>query len=130
MTNKTRYALLTARALWELARYDLVNAIFGFKRMHRQLAAQRPKKRVCTPERGKLVLDAVTLAGCFYSKPILCLQRSVVAARLLRKAGVDARLVIGYRPAPFLSHAWVEVDGRVVNDSQAYRERLHVLCSV
>jgi hypothetical protein len=130
MTYRARYALLTARALWELARYDLANVMFGFKRMHRQLAAQRPKKRVCAPEIEKLVLDAVTLAGCFYYKPILCLQRSVVAARLLRKTGVDARLVIGYRAAPFLSHAWVEVNGRVANDSQAYKERLQVLCSV
>ena len=130
MTNRARYALLTVRALWELTRYDLVNVTFGFKRMHRQLAAQRPKKRACAPEIQKMVLDAVSLAGCLYYKPLLCLERSVVAARLLRKAGVDARLVIGYRPAPFLSHAWVEVDGRVVNDSQAYKERLQVLCSV
>ena len=130
MTNRARYALLTVRALWELARYDLVNVTFGFKRMHRQLAAQRPTKRACPSEIQKMVLDAVSLAGCFYYKPLLCLERSVVAARLLRKAGVDARLVIGYRPAPFLSHAWVEVDGRVVNDSQAYKERLQVLCSV
>lgn len=128
--NRVGYALLTARALWELARYDLVNATLGFKRMHRQLAAQRPRKRACPAETEKLILDAVSLAGCLYYKPILCLQRSVVAARLLRKAGVEARLTIGYRAAPFLSHAWVEVNGRVVNDSQAYKERLRVLCSV
>jgi hypothetical protein len=130
MTNRAKYALVTVQALWELARYDLMNVVFGFKRMHRQLAAQRPKNRACPPELQKLVLDAVCLAGCFYYKPILCLQRSVVAARLLRKTGVEARLVIGYRPAPFFSHAWVEVDGSVVNDSQAYKEWLQVLCSV
>ena len=130
MTNRTRYVLSTIRAIWELTRYDLVQVTFGFKRMHRKLAAQRPKKRACPAEIQRLILEAVSLAGCFYYKPILCLQRSVVAARLLRKAGVDARLVIGYRPAPFLSHSWVEVDGRVVNDSQAYKERLQVLCSV
>jgi hypothetical protein len=122
--------LWTLRALWQLARYDLVNVRFGFRRMHRQLASQHVKKRNLLPETQKLVLDAVCLAGCFYYKPVLCLQRSVVAARLLRKAGVQARLVIGYRAAPFFSHAWVEVDGRVVNDSQAYKERLQVLCTV
>ena len=130
MTNRARYALLTLRALWELARYDLVNVTFGFKRMHRQLASQRARKRARPPEIEKLVVDAVGLAGCFYYKPVLCLQRSVVAARLLRNAGVDARLVIGYRAAPFLSHAWVEVEDRVVNDSQAYKERLQVLCTI
>ena len=57
-------------------------------------------------------------------------QRAELAQREQVKAGVEARLTIGYRAAPFLSHAWVEVDGRVVNDSQAYKERLQVLCSV
>jgi len=35
--------------------------------------------------------------------------------------------VIGYRAAPFFSHAWVEVAGRVVNDSPIYQMRLQVL---
>ena len=130
MRSRARYALWTLRALWQLARYDLVNVTFGFKRMHRQLASQRTRRRAFAPQTEKLVVDAVCLAGCFYYKPVLCLQRSVVAARLLRKAGAEARLVIGYRAAPFLSHAWVEVDGRVANDSQAYKERLQVLCTV
>jgi len=51
----------------------------------------------------------VSLAACFYWKPVRCLQRSVAAMRLLRKCGIDGRLVIGYRPSPFFSHAWVEV---------------------
>ena len=70
------------------------------------------------------------LATCLYWKPVLCLQRSVCAVRLLRSHGVAARLVIGYRPSPFFSHAWVEVDGRVVNSSPAYKTRLRVLYSI
>ena len=121
---------MTCRALWELARYDLVNITLGFKRVHQQLASQRPSSRAGLSSGEKLVVDAVALACCFYYKPVLCLQRSAVAARLLKKAGIDARFVIGYRPAPFLSHAWVEVNGRVVNDSPVYKERLKVLCVV
>jgi len=130
MSPQTRLVLLTMRALYELLRYEVLNRVFGFKRMQGELAAQRPGKRVCSPKETKRIVDAVSLACCFYFKPVLCLQRSTVAARLLKKAGADARFVIGYRSAPFLSHAWVEVDGRVVNDSQAYKERLKVLCVV
>lgn len=36
-------------------------------------------------------------------------------------------MVIGCRPLPFESHAWVELDGRVVNDRQAYRTAFVVL---
>jgi hypothetical protein len=72
----------------------------------------------------KAICDAVLLATCFYWKPVLCLQRAVCTVRLLRRYGIHARLVIGYRPSPFFSHAWVEVDGRVVYGSPAYQKRL------
>jgi len=55
------------------------------------------------------------------------LQRSIVTARVMRRHGIPAEVVIGYRPSPFFSHAWVEVAGRVVNDSPAYQRRLRVL---
>jgi hypothetical protein len=51
----------------------------------------------------------------------------MVTARLLRRRGFDAEVVIGCRPEPFFSHAWVELDGRVVNDSPVYREQLPAL---
>ena len=125
----SRYALLVIRTLWELIRYDVVNATLGFQHISRQVARQPVASRAFEPETESLVCEAVCLAACFYWKPVLCLQRSVVATRLLRKFGIHSHLVIGYRPAPFFSHAWVEVDGRVVNDSPAYKDRLHVLCT-
>jgi len=124
--NKT---LLVLQALWELIRYDLVNVTLGFQRVCRQVASQPVASQKFPKQTESLVCDAVSLAACFYYKPVLCLQRSVAAARLLKKSGIKGSLVIGYRPAPFLSHAWVEVDGRVVNDSSVYKERLHVLCT-
>lgn len=47
-----------------------------------------------------------------------CLQRSTVLWRELNRRGVDADLRIGVRAgdtSPAM-HAWVEVDGRIVND--------------
>ncbi len=125
--SRKRYARLVIRALLELARYDLISVRAGFQGVHRQLAQHAVALRTFGLAEESLICEAVRLASCFYVKPVLCLQRSVAAARLLRKAGIDGRLVIGYRPTPFFSHAWVEVDGRVVNDSPAYKERLRVL---
>jgi hypothetical protein len=45
----------------------------------------------------------------------------------LRAYGAQADVVVGYRLAPFLAHAWVEVGGRIVNDSPAFRRSLQVL---
>ena len=124
--NKT---ILVVQALWELVRYDLVNVSLGFQHICRQVSRQPVASQTGPRQTESLVCDAVGTAACFYYKPVRCLQRSVVAARLLKKSGIKSCLVIGYRPAPFLSHAWVEVDGRVVNDSPVYKERLHVLCT-
>jgi len=106
-----------------------VNALLGFRRIYGEVEEQRVDSRNGRAE-TKEICEAISLATCFYWKPVHCLQRSVVAARLLRKHGVNGRVVIGYRPSPFFSHAWVEVNGRVVNDSPAYKDRLHVLCTL
>ena len=125
-----QYGFVVLRAIWELVRYDVMMALRGFGSIQRQLKRQSPVTKAADPERQQAICNAVLLATCFYWKPVLCLQRSVCAVRLLRSYGLPAKLVIGYRPAPFLSHAWVEVDGRVVNSSPGYKQRLRVLCTV
>ncbi|SPF54887.1 conserved hypothetical protein [Candidatus Sulfopaludibacter sp. SbA4] len=125
-----RYALLVCRALYELARYEAITWLRGFGCIQRQLSRQSIAPKPTSPELEQAICDAVLLATCLYWKPVLCLQRSVCAVRLLRKHGVVAKLVIGYRPAPFFSHAWAEVDGRIVNGSPAYQTRLQVLYTV
>jgi len=128
--KKTRYAWLVFRALCELARYEALICLRGFGCVQRQLSRQSVAKEPAGPELERAICDAILLATCLYWKPVLCLQRSVCAVRLLRKHGVPARLAIGYRPAPFFSHAWVEVDGRVVNGSSVYQKRLRLLYTV
>jgi hypothetical protein len=128
--KRASYAWLLLRALCELTRYEAINRLRGFGYIQRQLSRQSAARKISSRASGQSeqsICDAVLLATCLYWKPVLCLQRSVCAVRLLRKHGIAARLVIGYRPVPFFSHAWVEVDGRVVNGSPAYQTRLKLL---
>ena len=122
-----RYASLVFRALCEITRYELIVSLRGIGCILRQLRQQRVSQKPCTEALQRAICEAVLLATCFYWKPVLCLQRSVCTVRLLRKFGIDARLAIGYRPSPFFSHAWVEVNGRVVDGSAAYQKRLRSL---
>jgi Transglutaminase-like superfamily/Coenzyme PQQ synthesis protein D (PqqD) len=126
VTSRWRLALV-CRALAELLRYDITLAFFGFggihKRLERYSVAQWPASRNIDDE----ISRALSIAASIYWKPVKCLQRSVVKTRLLRHRGIPADLVIGYRAAPFFSHAWVEVDGRVVSDPQGYSRRLFIL---
>lgn len=118
--------LLILMALIELARFDLIERTCGYGRIHRGLrrTPARPRRRA---DIEPAVSHAMRWASSLYCRRVRCLQRSVVTTRLLRRYGVPASLVIGYRPAPFFSHAWVEVDGRTVDDSPEYARRLAIL---
>jgi hypothetical protein len=116
---------LLLRALWELARYDAICKAFGFGGVRRRM--KPPRRGAAGAATLEAVCEAVGCVSSFYWKPLLCLQRSIVTARLLRVMGIQAEVVIGYRTHPFFSHAWVEVGGRVVNDSPGYQNQLQIL---
>ncbi len=120
-------AWLIFGALYEIARYEVIVALLGSGHILSQLKRQSIAAKPTSRELEQAICDAVLLATCFYWKPVLCLQRSVCTVRLLRRHGIVARLVIGYRPSPFFSHAWGEVDGRVAYGSPAYQQRLRLL---
>ena len=54
-----------------------------------------------------------------------CLSKSMVLWHLLRLQGLEATVHVGGRKDGrlFEAHAWVELDGRTVNDSEDVRER-------
>jgi len=60
---------------------------------------------------------AVNLACVFYFREVQCLQRSAALVCLLRDLGIPSTLTLGAQRLPFKAHAWVEVQGRVVNAS-------------
>ena len=124
--QRIKYTWLVLSSLYQLARYDVNSGLRGSVNI-RGLRPQPINPEASNHEVVRTICNAVSLAACLYWKPVLCLQQSVCIVRLLRKHDVVARLVIGYRPLPFFSHAWVEVNGRIVNDSPTYRERLQVL---
>jgi hypothetical protein len=106
--------------------FDLVVTTAGFARVHalaRRFRVSRRRSRHSDTQ----IVQAVAEACVWYPKDALCLQRSWVTSLLLRRNGVASQVVIGYRPAPLDSHAWVEVDGHVVNDRPQYQKFFQVL---
>jgi Transglutaminase-like superfamily len=73
------------------------------------------------------ICRAVNLACIFYFKQVLCLQRAASTTCLLRKAGIPAQMVIGVQSLPFKAHAWVEVEGAIVNEKSYTPEMYSVL---
>lgn len=73
------------------------------------------------------ICTAIDLACIWYWKEVLCLQRSAATACLLKQYGIPAQMLIGAQQMPFRAHAWVEVNGQVVNDKPYMRETYAVL---
>ena len=118
-------ALLTVQAWIGLVAFDVARRA-GFARLCAWLHRRQP----ALPRHGQTPDDivwSVDEACVWYVKRAACLQRSVVATWLLRRHGFAAEMVIGCRPLPFESHAWVEIDGRVVNDLPQYQRAFTVL---
>jgi len=100
-----------------LAAFDLVLALFSLRALC-WCVRSWPKRHCKNPDSDLIgpLCNAVHRACVWYPTKTLCLQRSAVTTCLLRSCGMPALMKIGVRPMPFLAHAWVEVDGYVVND--------------
>lgn len=120
-------SFLVLRAYFDLLHFDLYLARGNF-------AALRLRVRNCPirePEVSCAVVEticgAVDTACIWYWKDVHCLQRSAATVCLLRRYGLCAQMIIGAQQMPFRAHAWVEVDGRVVNDKPYMREMYAIL---
>lgn len=122
MMKRLSMLYLVAAALCELLWYDALVALGGFGRVSRSLS--RTTRPTASRTDYRRVVEAMDWACTLYWKQVLCLQNAVVTAKLLRRHGCDAEVVIGCRPEPFFSHAWVEMNGCVVNESPIYQQQL------
>jgi hypothetical protein len=122
---RTRFLLF--KAFIGLILYDLLVRNDRFASLHGHVRRWQVASCPASPELIARAQHAVDLACLWYPKPVLCLQRSVIATCLLRRVGAKAELIIGAQRLPFRSHAWVEIDGRVINDKSDMRKRYLIL---
>lgn len=118
---------LILRALKEVVLYEILISFGGYPLVRKFVLRTKTSRRNPSRHTVKDIVDAIDVVSCFYIRRLLCLHRSFAAVRLLRKFGVEAELIIGVRPAPFLSHAWVEVGNETVNDRAGYKRKLLVM---
>ena len=106
---------LTLSYVWVALRLiGLQRTLKGLRRFER---SDHIRNSVTTEAILATVLRNSAIAGAWYPGRARCLERSVTLAFLLRRQGIDAKLRIGvrqYRPG---AHAWVEFQGRPINES-------------
>jgi hypothetical protein len=108
--------MLFFRALFMLFAYDVLNTFSTFGTIHKMVTGWTVARRTPDDDTVNRVCTAVNYACIWYPKQVLCLQCAFVTAHLLRRKGVPAHMVLGAQKLPFKAHAWVEVDGRAINE--------------
>lgn len=104
-------------AWFRIAVIDVIMALRGFPAVHRLVGriALRRRRNPRSPEELVRIVDR---AAIYYPRELLCLRRSAAITWTLRRHGHPAELVVGASIIPFFAHAWVELDGRVINDDE------------
>lgn len=111
--------------------FDLLLRFRGFEALIKKVEnwpTTKPHKTdVNTAETCRHVCAMVNRAQVYYPKKAMCLQHSAVVTCLLRREGVPAEMVLAAQEFPPKGHAWVEVDGSVVNDFRQVKIRYREL---
>jgi hypothetical protein len=120
-------SLLVWRAFFELLVFDLYVARRKFAAVYTKVCDCPTSPKTSPAGTLERICSSVDIACIWYWKDVLCLQRSAATACLLKRSGIPAELVIGAQQTPFRAHAWVEVEGKVVNDKPYTREMYSIL---
>lgn len=118
---------LVLRAYLKLIYFDIYLVRGNFSGLHEKVRKFPLRRTPAAAASVEKICAAVDTASIWYWKEVLCLQRSAAIACLLKQFGVPAQMMIGAQQMPFRAHAWVEVDGSVVNDKPYMREIYAVL---
>lgn len=119
--------LLVFESWFRLLFVDLMLRLGGFQRLHRLLYRRKARPiDKCGLSTGALS-HAMDLACAFYFRQVSPLERSAAAALLLRRHGWKADLILGVQIFPYELYAWIEVEGRIVNDRPNLLEVYQIL---
>src|SRR5437016_1242766 len=90
--------LLFVRVCWELLRCELVLSVGGFPGIYKGLnrKIRTTGHPGCREVWESAICQAVDIVNSCYWKRILCLERSVITARVMHAYGIGAEVVIGY----------------------------------
>ncbi len=120
------------RLLWQMAialpLVEMGLRLFGFNRTKQaltqwsQIGAPSPVNRNDEVIRYKRLFRRVCRVSPFTGR---CLAQSLTLWALLQRRGIDTDLIFGqrYDQGRFDAHAWLEYQGRPINDSQQVHQR-------
>lgn len=102
----------------------LLLSLFRFQDLHNLLKTRVPLNKAVPAKiamsQATQIAEVVEIAARRRLVNATCLRRSLVLWYLLRRKGIDSNLRLGVRKeaSKIMGHAWVEIDGSVINDDE------------
>jgi hypothetical protein len=93
-------------------------------RVRRPSSASSTSNPLAAAEELAAIVERV---AAFYYTQTWCLHRAAATACVLRRHGIRADVVIGFRTMPLHGHAWVEVGSTVIRDKPTVRSKFQVI---
>ena len=115
--SRDKWELLLAACGW-LTFLRLALRVWPFPRIDR-LTEPQPAQKAKGDEALSCATRMVAIATRHLPWHPTCLERSLALRRILAKRGIETQLRIGVRKESetLLAHAWLEREGKVLNDS-------------
>lgn len=131
LTARERRLLI--RAVTLIPSMHVAVRVIGFHRLHRRVTSAKAVELV-SPLRETVIRECTVSINRVKRAPIFrgnCLSQSLALEWLLRRSGIVPTLRLGVRLGgpKFDAHAWIECDGRVLNDTADVSTRFAPLSS-
>jgi hypothetical protein len=117
----TRLQWLTLRAFVLFILIDIGFGIAGFDVVYERIVRRGRSRTAELPRTSEAARVRDTLAAVmhatrwYYRTRLDCLPKALTLFSLLRNQGIPAELCLGVKRFPFAGHAWVEVNGAVID---------------
>ncbi len=100
---------------------------FGFRFVKNLPCTRKIQSQSRELVKSQTLSDHIKFAFVLLGEPGKCLVEAVSLYLLLRLWKCPAVFCVGVRARPLLSHAWVEVQGQVLNDDDNLRSKLAII---
>lgn len=109
------------RILWTFVLIDAGFWALGFDRTFRWISrtgrrASRRRQEIGADEVDSIFQAVQRANRIYYRRRLDCLPKALAMYRFLRLHGIPAELCVGVKKYPFSGHAWVEFDGRILDE--------------
>lgn len=81
-------------------------------------------------DKAECFAQSIKLAAPFFSGKVKCLEFSLSLFDMLIARSIKSQLFIGVQRYDFLSHAWLEINNRVISDDEKIKTKLTPIISV